>query len=78
MTLRNYLTRSEVENLLACASRDSYHPERNHCMLLMAFMVRKLNHRFKIFLTMNFISLWGLIARDRGIYGEKMLFSAYF
>lgn len=42
------------------------------------FMVRKLNHRFKILLTMNFISLWGLIARDRGIYGEKMLFSAYF
>ncbi|EAM2795099.1 tyrosine-type recombinase/integrase [Salmonella enterica] len=38
MTLRNYLTRSEVENLLACASRDSYHPERNHCMLLMAFI----------------------------------------
>lgn len=37
-------------------------------------MVRKLNHRFKILLTMNFISLWGLIARDRGIYGEKMLF----
>ncbi|MFK3915207.1 hypothetical protein ACI2JI_24515 [Enterobacter cancerogenus] len=41
---------------------------------ILNLMVRKLNHRFKILLTMNFISLWGLIARDRGIYGEKMLF----
>ncbi|HDC1420155.1 TPA: tyrosine-type recombinase/integrase [Salmonella enterica] len=38
MTSRNYLTRTEVEALLYSATMDAYHPERNHCMLLMAFV----------------------------------------
>lgn len=49
-----------------------------HATGVLILMVRKLNHRFKIFLTMSFISWGGLIAHDRVTYGEKMLFSAHF
>lgn len=38
MTLRNYLTKPEIDVLLASATLDASHPERNHCMLLMAFL----------------------------------------
>ncbi|HCR3451250.1 TPA: tyrosine-type recombinase/integrase [Citrobacter werkmanii] len=38
MTLRNYLTTSEVDALLLSATQDACHPERNHCMLMMAFI----------------------------------------
>lgn len=38
MTLRNYLTTTEIDVLLSSAARDINHPERNHCMLLMAFV----------------------------------------
>lgn len=38
MTLRNYLTTSEVEALLLSAAQGASHPERNHCMLMMAFI----------------------------------------
>ncbi|HBV9912361.1 TPA: hypothetical protein MEA72_004511 [Klebsiella aerogenes] len=50
-------------------------PERK---TLLGFMVRKLNHRFKNFLTMNSSVNNAVMMGHRERYGDKMLFSASF
>lgn len=42
------------------------------------FMVRKMNHRFKNFLTMNSCVNNAVMMCHRERYGHKMPFSAYF